>query len=427
LGAFVFRSLFGLFCPPIIVGEDETQIYTIGLKSYTTQTWPTFGPDVVSPDTPFTTQIPGALQGLLVAFPLRMMPVPEAPFLFLNLLSLLSLSFLGWYVCRRLPNLSPYFVFSWLFIAPWTTHYTTQVLNPSYAAIGAILFFVGFLETFRDTPSPILRSGLADALMGFGFFWVFQLHMSWVLLGPFIVVTSFLRWRQNALMRSCGAFLLGALPMLALLLPTYLQYGFTSGKDVQGFATALNLQHLFALPEVAGKFLSFASFEMPRFIGQSSQARFDYLLKNGFLLVPAVFLWVIGIAQPIALLILGFKGRSQMEDWKTVRRVTLGCVLLIWITFWFSVKSVGSNSFYITFPLAFVFSFYCYGFLADSRRWRRFAKIFMVMAIAFQVGYAYVGYMTDASVYLRTRELMKKAIQSGDYRALSERRTHSLY
>src|SRR5262249_2222919 len=77
LAAFAFRFLFGLVCPPIIIAEDETQIYTIGLKCYTTRTWPFFGPDVVGFGAS-KIQIPGALQGLLVALPLEVWPIPEA-------------------------------------------------------------------------------------------------------------------------------------------------------------------------------------------------------------------------------------------------------------------------------------------------------------------------------------------------------------
>ena len=59
--------------------EDEQQIYLIGLKSYTTGTWPFYGPDVVYTKT----QIPGALQGLLVSVAFYILPIPEAPAIFL--------------------------------------------------------------------------------------------------------------------------------------------------------------------------------------------------------------------------------------------------------------------------------------------------------------------------------------------------------
>ena len=79
-GLFAFRLFFGLSSS--FFGEDETQIFLIGLRHYATGAWPYFGADVVWT----RSEIPGALQGLLVGLPLRVWPVPEAPYVFLNLL-----------------------------------------------------------------------------------------------------------------------------------------------------------------------------------------------------------------------------------------------------------------------------------------------------------------------------------------------------
>src|SRR5882757_2034604 len=84
--AFCFRLAFGLcsdFWNPV---GDEKQIYLIGLKFYTTGAWPYFGPDVTN-----TIQIPGALQGLVVGLPFYVLPIPEAPYLLVNILSFASL------------------------------------------------------------------------------------------------------------------------------------------------------------------------------------------------------------------------------------------------------------------------------------------------------------------------------------------------
>src|SRR5258708_8720196 len=98
---FAFRTAFGLSQP--FFGVDELQTYLNGLKSYTTGTWPYFGPDLIVTETGFYTQIPGALEGLLIGLPLRLWNIPESPFLLLNLLSLSALAFFSWYLARRLP------------------------------------------------------------------------------------------------------------------------------------------------------------------------------------------------------------------------------------------------------------------------------------------------------------------------------------
>ena len=56
---------------------------TKGLRFFATGRWPYFGPDLVWTKS----EIPGALQALLVGIPLKLVPVPEAPFAVLNLLS----------------------------------------------------------------------------------------------------------------------------------------------------------------------------------------------------------------------------------------------------------------------------------------------------------------------------------------------------
>src|SRR5882672_3992821 len=78
---FACRLLFGLSREFFF--EDETQIFLIGFRYYATAAWPFFGPDVVWT----RSEIPGALQGLLVGVPLRLLAMPESSYLLLNLLS----------------------------------------------------------------------------------------------------------------------------------------------------------------------------------------------------------------------------------------------------------------------------------------------------------------------------------------------------
>ena len=134
--AFCFRLSFGLCSDFWANSDDEKQIYLIGLKYSTTGQWPYFGPDVAD-----TIQIPGALQGLVVGLPLRLLPIPEAPYLFLNLLSFAGLCFFCWYCTRRLPTLPRWLVWGWLLSAPWTLNLSTQVVNPSYVLPAAAFFF----------------------------------------------------------------------------------------------------------------------------------------------------------------------------------------------------------------------------------------------------------------------------------------------
>src|SRR5260370_39041961 len=95
---FAGRLLFGLSSK--FFAEDESQIFLIGLRHYATGVWPYFGPDIVWTHS----EIPGALQGLLISLPLQIATVPESPVVLLNLLSFVALSDLAWYIGKSMPT-----------------------------------------------------------------------------------------------------------------------------------------------------------------------------------------------------------------------------------------------------------------------------------------------------------------------------------
>src|SRR5260221_5430923 len=78
---FAGRLLFGLSSQ--FFTEDESQIFLIGLRHYATGIWPYFGPDIVWT----RSEIPRALQALLISVPLKILTIPESPIVLLNLLS----------------------------------------------------------------------------------------------------------------------------------------------------------------------------------------------------------------------------------------------------------------------------------------------------------------------------------------------------
>ena len=68
IGLFAFRLFFGLASD--LFSEDYTQVFLLGLGYYATGVWPYFGPDV----TWTSSEIPGALQSLLVGVPFHIAP-----------------------------------------------------------------------------------------------------------------------------------------------------------------------------------------------------------------------------------------------------------------------------------------------------------------------------------------------------------------
>ena len=132
LALFSFRLLFGLSSE--FYFEDETQIFLIGLRHYTTGQWPFFGPDVVWTKS----EIPGALQGLLVGVPLGSRRSP-------NRRSCCSTC------CRsprwrarvvRVPSIvraAPrWLIWGWFLTVPWTLQFSDHVNQPVVRAAGGL-------------------------------------------------------------------------------------------------------------------------------------------------------------------------------------------------------------------------------------------------------------------------------------------------
>ncbi|HTC22037.1 MAG TPA: hypothetical protein VK859_14370 [bacterium] len=424
---FIFRFFFGLYCPSVTADEDYVQTYTIGLKAYTTHTWPYYGPDVQGPETSFKTQMPGALEGLLIALPLTLWPAPESPYLFVNLLSFAALSLLGWYCVKRLPGFPPWFIFTWLYIAPWLTHYSTQVINPSFAFLGAVLFFLGFFETVPALSIGVLNPAPANAFMGFGLFWVMQLHMSWIAMAPLLLVSFYFQARGGKALSSLCFILLGALPLMALLLPTYWRFGFNTGKDVHGFISGLDWDNARDLLGTLARLFSIASFEMARFVGDNARLRMDYFLRFYWLLPPGFFLWGMWYVQALAMLVFLFLRKHPRGDWKGIRLLMAGIFLLLYACFLFTPDMAASFRILLFFPPLMLYSFYVWDWVWQKPWGRLLGLVFILCGCYFQLGYTLENIKAHNSTYAQKRGLMAKAIEAGDYRLFAERRGGSFY
>jgi hypothetical protein len=423
-GVFLFRLGFGL-CSQFWA-DDERQVYLIGLKFYATGAWPYFGPDVAS-----GVQVPGALQGLLVGLPLVAAPVPEAPFVLLNLLSFAGLCLFAWYCTRRLPGCPAWFVWGWLLTAPWTLNFSTHVVNPSYALPGAVLFFVGALETYPATRKGLLPARWANFMMGFALFWVMQLHLSWVVLVPFLLASVYFQLRERGAKAlaplgwlACGAALSGC-----LLAPTLLKYGLGVGSGGAGGMFSLNAANLprvlNPVEGVPARFLSLASFELARFLGRDTAERLAFLRAHLWLAPIALFLGAVGIIQPAAMIALWFRRQGARGDWPAVKWLALLTVLLLCALFLLTPKLPASHTFYVTFPLAALYGFYCWDALLARRGWRIFAAVFLACGVVFHAGLAAHNF-SRVSLYA-DRRLVQAAIAAKNPSLLGERRPGSLY
>ena len=397
---FGFRLLFGL-CSQLFT-EDETQIYLLGLRFFASGQWPYFGPDVVWTET----QIPGALQPLLVGLPFFIAPIPEAPYLFVNALSMGALALFGWYLSARLPEQPRWLLWGWLFTLPWTLQLSTHIINPSYVLPASVIFFVGFMEAW-----PPLRIGrvpvpLAHAGMGAAIGWVMQLHMSWPLLLPFIAVAFFARAREG--WRSSGpaaaAFLGGFVLTGAFILPTWMTYGSGGTGENVYFHWREPISTFF---KTLARLLAFSSYEINRFLGTDSSKRIVFLQDHWWLIPPVLFVWLLGIVHPIWMALTAVRRTRTHADWPVVRALFFATVLLASASFFFTVAWAQSTSFYVVAPVSFVYAAYCWTFI-DSPRARRLAAVALSLNLVVQVGLA-LARLSGPSVYM-DRPLLTQAI-----------------
>ncbi len=364
LAAFVFRLGFGL-CAPLFT-EDETQIFLLGLRYHATHAWPFFGPDVVWTES----QIPGALQALLVGLPFDVLPVPEAPYLLLTLLSTSALAMFAWYLCERLPSLPRWLVWGWLMTLPWTLELSTHIINPSYVLPASLVFFLAWLEAWPPLTTRRLPATLCHALMGAALAWIAQVHMSWPLLLPFVVLAFLARLREGlrpALMAALG-FTAGLLATGALVLPTWIAFGLAGGSG----GTGANLDPHWRNPITSflttlARMLAFASYEVNRFIATGSARQIVFLQQHGWIVPVALVLWLIGLLHPLWLALTAFRHRSAPPGWPAVRGLLLGTAALVTVSFFFSAAPAQARSFYLVAPVAFLYAAYAWTFVDSPR------------------------------------------------------------
>lgn len=430
---FCGRVLFGLSMP--FWFEDERQVYLIGLRAYALGEWPYYGADVVWTDG----RIPGALLGLLIRWPLEVWAAPEAPVIFLNVLSMAALVLFAWYVSRRLPAVPSWLVWTAPFLLPWTMDFSTHVVNPSYVLPGAIVFFVGFFEALPRLRRGILSVGVAWMMMGAGLCWTMQLHLSWVLLPPFVAaaaaggIGALRRAPAGARVpmagRAVGGLLAGCVMTGSVLAPTLIRDGIAAG----GTADAVEIQARspVVLITTAGRVLSFASFEVNRFLGQSTTERLLLVRRHPWLAPFILVAAVAGILHPLwmAWLAVRLPDRSASRDWTSVRYLTGFSILLIYLSYWLSVRGPQAHAFYVVWPVAALFAFTCWQAAVDARgRPLRRAERVAAASLA-AVAVVHAGLAADRwarqSLYV-DRGLVAQAIADGQHRLLGERRGAAL-
>ncbi len=267
---------------------------------------------------------------------------------------------------------------------------------------------------------------LANALMGFCFSGWTQFHRNFVLMAPFIAASFFLQWRESRKFSAPLYFLLGALPLEALVVPTFFQPDYRLFRDVAGFSPGLNLHNLKQGFVILVQFFALASFEMPRFIGMNTADRAHYLAQNVFRL-PGFFLWYFGILQVLILIGYLFDFKSARPGWKSIRSFTWLVFLMVFGSLLFTVKNPDVNTFCEMLPVAMLFSLYVWDRWWDHPWGRGLLWFFLACVLVFQTAFVFSQLPLRNSFYLEYHDAMARAIQEKNYHLLGERRPGSFY
>ena len=423
LALLIFRVFNGLSLE--LVAGDSVQIYLLGLKFFTTSRWPFFGPDVVYTDQ----QIAGPLQGLAVGVPLFLTREPEAPLIFLNVLSFGGLVGFGIYLTRRFPLVPPWLACAWLLTCPWTLTYSTHVYNPSYLLPLGCCFFVAFFELVPSLTGNLVPPGVSFILLGFSVAASSQFHLSWPLLMPFVLISIATRAREHLLTPSQIAWLLvGAALPLTLMVPTVIKYGFASLFAALVGNAGVNSQSALTGVQVVARFFSFASFEPFHFLGYRSEAQLQALRQSPWLIPFAVALGIVGLAQPFVILIVLFVPsllKVEGDPFRNIRWLVVGTLGLTWVAFWFTSRPPITRNYFILCPLALLTGYLAFGSLIRTTAAKRWAVAAIAAGTVLHIGLAARRLSTDP--WTGRRSTVMRALQERDYRILGERRPHTLY
>ncbi len=422
LGAcFVFRLLFGLSREFFF--EDETQIFLLGFRYHATGAWPFFGPDVVWT----RSEIPGALQALLVGLPLRILAVPESPFVLLNLLSFGALAAMAWYIGEQLPRMPRWLIWGWFLTIPWTIQFSTHMINTSYILPAACVFFIGFFEAVPGFSVRRLSPPIAFALMGVAVAWMMQIHMSWPLLAPYLLAAWLSRRSEGAapLAINAAACLGGALIPGVLLLPTLARYGLTAGSGGVARNIHIHFVNPWIIVTTLARFLSFASLEITRFIATDGAKRLEFFGRHLWLVPAALVVGLIGVVQPLWMLVDACRPLRQWPEamprlkWAGLRTLAGASVLLVYTSYWFVMEPPQAHAFYVLAPIAFMFAAFWWTFV-DSPRARQIAAGVIVLNIAFHAGLAWTQW-PELSLY-KNRAVVAAAIRLKEPEMFAHRR-----
>jgi len=299
---------------------------------------------------------------------------------------------------------------------------STHVINPSYVLPAAIIFFISFFEIIPSTQKNMIKKPLSFFLLGFATLFIFQLHMSVVLLFPFIAVAFYftiIKEKRKKIISIFFFFIVGCIIGALTLIPTFVKYGIFDGNASSNIV--FNPTNLKEILTVFIRILSFASFEVARFLGSNTTERLHFATTYYWSIPFIIIVSLVGIAQVCWMIIYGFK-KTNDRCWKTIKVVLLISIILTYFSFFFSVKGPSSHTYYLLLPLVMIYSFYCWEHIMHLKWIKKISIIFLFSTLIFHVAVG-INNFKNKSFYINRGKVVK-AIQLKQYNILGERRIY---
>jgi hypothetical protein len=195
---------------------------------------------------------------------------------------------------------------------------------------------------------------------------------------------------------------------------------------VNGFSFGFNPLNAKQFFVILAQYLSLASFELPRFIGNHTVERWHYLANEPYLW-PGFFLWYFGLFQVLLSFVAFFDKKNTNPQWNNLRWVLVLNFAFVFGALTLTQKTPEPNTYFEMLPIPLLFSFYLWERSLSFSWGKPFLWFSLVMALVFSVGYPFDPVPKNESVYMKFHDQFTAAVEKKDYHQLGERRPGAFY
>ncbi|MEJ1470472.1 MAG: hypothetical protein RPU59_05290 [Candidatus Sedimenticola sp. (ex Thyasira tokunagai)] len=254
--------------------------------------------------------------------------------------------------------------------------------------------------------------------MGFSLLSLTQLHLSWVLLIPLVIIAFYFVNKKKIKKLKFLFFLLGSLIGGSTLVPTFIM---KSGILTEiGENLIINWSNADKLIDVVINIFYLPSYEVitnSSLLGNFS-LKIALAMEHEWVFPAVIIVTLFGWTQVFLYFIcLIFPTGFHRHSWDRIRFLLVGMVLLVWLGYFLN-EDVEVHKIHLLFlPLAFYFSIYVNEWILTTRPWSKY--VFYVAFFSLLVFYVADGIKEKSKI--TNNPYQKKiilAIQNKDYKLL---------